>query len=294
MNGKFEIVGIRPLPTQTPSKARRWYRGKPLLSLGILLLIFLGCIVCECFIPRDPTYMDLANHNVAPNRTFLFGTDAMGRDIFSMIWYGGRYSLFIGVVATVISTLIGIVFGAASGCAPTWLDALLMRLLEILISIPDFLIIVLLQAVLGKDDGLRMAFTIGIVGWTGIAKVVRAQVRQIRDSEFILAAKCMGGGFFHILWKHLLPGVVSSIMFMVVMNIRGAISIESTLSFMGIGLPLEVVTWGSMLSLSENALLSGAWWMILIPGAFLVTTFVCMTDLGNYLRRNMNRKESNL
>lgn len=131
-------------------------------------------------------------------------------------------------------------------------------------------------------------------GRSGIAKVVRTEVRQIRSSEYILAARCMGGGFFHILWRHLTPNFVSSIMFMVVMNVRSAIVAESTLSFMGIGLPLEVITWGSMLSLSGKALLSGAWWIILIPGGFLVAVLLCITDLGNDLRKSANQKQRNL
>lgn len=243
---------------------------------------------------KDPTYMDLMNYNTAPNGEFLFGTDTMGRDIFSMIWYGGRLSLSIGVLSTLISTAIAIVFGAVSGCAPGWLDTVLMRLTEILLSVPSLLIIVLLQAILGKANVLSISFVIGITSWTSIAKVVRTEVRQLRSSEYILAARCMGGGFFHILWRHLTPNFVSSIMFMVVMNVRSAIVAESTLSFMGIGLPLEVITWGSMLSLSEKALLTGAWWIILIPGSFLVVTLLCVTDLGNYMRRNANRKQSNL
>jgi len=104
----------------------------------------------------------------------------------------------------------------------------------------------------------------------------------------------MGGGFFHILWTHLTPNFVSSIMFMVVMNVRSAIVAESTLSFMGIGLPLDVISWGSMLSLAEKALLTKAWWIIVIPGAFLVVTLLCITSLGNDLRKNVNRKQSNL
>ena len=104
----------------------------------------------------------------------------------------------------------------------------------------------------------------------------------------------MGGGFFYILWRHLTPNFVSSIMFMAVMNVRSAIAAESTLSFMGIGLPVEVVTWGSMLSLSEKALLSGDWWIILIPGGILVAALLCITSLGSCLRRNINRRENNL
>ena len=101
-------------------------------------------------------------------------------------------------------------------------------------------------------------------------------------------------GLFHILRKHLAPNFIASIMFMVVMNVRGAIGSESTLSFMGMGLPLEIISWGSMLSLSEKALLTDSWWIILIPGAFLVTLLICLTNIGNYLRKASNRKESNL
>lgn len=294
MNGRFKMVGIRALPPGEPAEKKKWYRGKPLFSAALLALISAGCLACGALMTRDPAYMDLANCSVAPNGEFLFGTDLMGRDIFSMIWYGGRLSLFIGLASALISTVIAVLFGAVSGCAPDWLDALLMRMTEILLSVPNLLVIVLLQAILGTANGVSISFVIGVTSWTSMAKIVRTEVRQIRGSEYVLAARCMGGGFFHILWQHLTPNFISSIMFMVVMNIRSAIVAESTLSFMGIGLPLEVITWGSMLSLSEKALLSKSWWIILVPGLFLVATLLCVTSLGSYLRRSANRKESNL
>jgi len=218
----------------------------------------------------------------------------MGRDIFSMIWYGGRISLLIGVLSTVISTFIAVVVGAFSGAAPGWLDNLVMRFTEIFLSIPSLLLVILLQAIMGKANVVSLSVVIGITSWTSIAKVVRTEVRQIRNSEYVIASRCMGGGFFHILWKHLAPNFISSIMFMVIMNVRTAIISESTLSFMGIGLPLEIVSWGSMLSLSEKALMTSSWWIILIPGIFLVGTLLCLTNIGNYMRKNVNRKESNL
>ena len=218
----------------------------------------------------------------------------MGRDIFSMIWYGGRISLFIGLSSTVISTLIAIIFGAVSGSAPAWLDGLLMRLTEIILSVPSLLLVIFLQAFLGKANVFSISLVIGVTGWMSIAKVVRTEVRQLRSSEYVLASGCMGGGFLYVLWKHLAPNFMASVMFMVVMNVRGAIVAESTLSFMGIGLPVEVITWGSMLSLAEKALLTGSWWMILIPGLFLIVTLVCITDIGNYLRRSGNRRCRNL
>lgn len=160
--------------------------------------------------------------------------------------------------------------------------------------VPNLLLVILIQAILGDANVFSISLVIGITSWTSIAKVVRTEVRQIRNSEYVVASRCMGAGFFHILWKHLTPNFVSSIMFMVVMNVRSAIVSESTLSFMGIGLPIEIISWGSMLSLSENALLTGSWWIIFIPGLFLVATLMCLTEIGNYLRRNVNRKQSNL
>ncbi len=290
----FEIVGVRPPAAAPKTRGQKWYRGKPLVSMAILALIVLGCVFCGLVMTKDPTYMDLKNCSQAPGREFLFGTDTLGRDIFSMIWYGGRVSLFIGFAAAAVSTCIAVIFGAVSGVSPQWADTLMMRFTEILLSVPTLPVVILLQAILGKASVLSLALVIGLTSWTSIAKVVRTEVRQLRSSEYVIAAKCMGGGFFHVLRRHLAPNFISSIMFMVVMNIRSAILAESTLSFMGIGLPLEVISWGSMLSLAEKALLTRAWWIILIPGLVLVITLMCVTNIGNYIRKRANREESNL
>ena len=290
----FELTGIHNIQETVPEKKKKWYQGKPVVSVAILLLIVLGCVCAEWIMTKDPTYMDLLNYNKAPDREFLFGTDTMGRDILSMIWYGGRISLIIGGLSTVISTLIAVIVGAFSGMAPAWLDEALMRFTEIFLSVPSLLLIILLQAIMGKATVLSLSFVIGVTSWTSIAKVVRTEVRQIRNSEFVIASRCMGGGFFHILWKHLAPNFFSAIMFMVIMNVRTAMMSEATLSFMGIGLPVEIITWGSMLSLAEKALMTGSWWIILIPGLFLVVTVLCLTNIGNACRQQANRKESNL
>lgn len=290
----FELAGIRKTEVLPERRKKKWYQGKPVVSAVILLLILLGCMFAEMIMTKDQTYMDLLNYNKAPNREFLFGTDTMGRDIFSMIWYGGRISLVIGGLATVISTLLAVIVGAFSGMAPEWVDEIIMRFTEIFLSVPSLLLIVLLQAIMGKASVISLSFVIGITSWTSIAKVVRTEVRQIRNSEFVIASRCMGGGFFHILWNHLAPNFFSSILFMVIMNVRSAMMSEATLSFMGIGLPVEIITWGSMLSLADKALMTGSWWIILTPGVFLVVTVLCLTNIGNACRQQTNRKESNL
>ena len=275
----FTLVGARPQAPLPAQKKVPWYRGKPVAAYLVLGLIVLGCLLWSAFSKTDAGYMDLSACNLAPSRSHLFGTDTMGRDIFAMIWSGGKLSLIIGVCSTLLSTLIAVFFGSLSGCADEKLGGFLTRVNEIFISIPNLLLIVLLQAILGQASGMS------------IAKVVRTEVRVLRGSEYVQAARCMGGSFLHILRVHLAPNFLPSILFMVIMNVRGAMLAESKLSFLGLGLPLEVVSWGSMLSLSEKALLTGSWWMIVIPGVFLVATLLSLTEIGNAIRRSLGHSQ---
>lgn len=278
-NERFQPVGCdSPVAAQPSVQAvQRKTLHIPYFSAAVLAVIVLGCLFCDLFIPCDPAYMDLYHANQAPCAAYWFGTDAMGRDIFSMIWYGGRLSLLIGMLSSLLSTAIAVCYGTASALSPAWLDGLMTRLLEIFLSIPNLLLMILIQAALGKASVLRISLVLGVASWMSIAKVVRSEVLRLRESGFIVAARCMGAGFAHNLWKHFLPNLFPTIMFMIVMNVRGAILSESTLSFLGIGLPLEIITWGSMLSLSERSLLSGAWWTVLIPGLFLIVTLLSLT-----------------
>ena len=289
----FTMVGIRSEAAAPQKKVSR-LKGFPWVSVVLMGAIVLCCLFAEVLMTKDPSYLDLKNFNVAPNAEFLFGTDTLGRDIFSGIWYGGRISITIGFLATLISTFIAVVYGSVSGIAPAWLDTLMMRFTEIFLSVPSLLLVLFLQAILGEANVFSLSIVIGLTSWASIAKVICTEVRQIRNSEYVVASKCMGGSFLHILRKHLSPNFIASIMFMVVMNVRGAISAESTLSFMGMGLPLEIISWGSMLSLAERALMTESWWIIVFPGAFLVTLLMCLTNLGNYMRKSSSRKESYL
>ena len=287
----FSVVGI--LPEKTPAAPAVRRRRLPVLPMAVLAVIVLGC-VCAPLTGRDPAYMDLADCAAAPSARFWFGTDTMGRDIFACIWYGGRVSLTVGFLAAAIATVIAVVYGAVSGMAAPWLDTAMMRLTELLGSVPSLLLVLFLQAILGTASVLSLSLVIGVTGWCAMAKVVRTEVRQLRQSGYVIACRCMGGGFGRVLWRHLAPNFLSSILFMVVMSVSTAIAAESTLSFLGMGLPLEVISWGSMLTLSQQALNRGAWWIIVIPGVFLVTVLVCVTAIGGWLRRAFDRRQSNL
>lgn len=292
MNDPFRLVGIRPQEAAAPTPKPR--QKRPVLSFAVLALLVLGCLAAPLIAPGDPGYLDLLHTSQAPGGEFLFGTDAMGRDLFRCIWHGGRVSLFIGFLSTLISTAIAVVYGAVSGVSSPGVDSAMMRLTEILLSVPELLTVLFLQAIWGVATPVSIAVIIGLTSWYSIAKVVRTEVRQLRGSEYVIASRAMGGRFAHILGQHLAPNFLSSIMFMVVMNVRSAIVAESTLSVLGMGLPIDTVSWGSMLSLSERALMTGSWWVILIPGAFLVALLLSLTEIGNWLRREGSRRESNL
>ena len=258
--------------------------GIPYLSVCILALIAAGCLGAGLISPYAPEDMSLDEIGAPPGGTHPFGTDTLGRDLFSVIWYGGRISIAIGLWATVISTAIAILYGTVAGLASDRVDDLMMRLAEILMSVPQLLLVIFLQAMMGEATVLSVSAVIGLTGWMAIAKMIRSDVKQLRSAGFVLAARTMGGGFFYILRKHLMPGFLPGILFMIVTNIGGAMAMEATLSFLGVGFPAGVISWGSLMSLSQRALLTGAWWMLLIPGAFLVTTLICITQIGEYLR----------
>ena len=269
-------------------------RKFPRAALVLLLLIVAGCTFAAWLTPYEVSVMDGQAISLAPCRAHPLGTDSLGRDLLAMILYGGRLSLYIGLLSALLSSLLALVYGAISGLAPGALDALLMRFCELLMSLPSLILVLFLQAVWGKPTPTSIAVVLALTSGMTLAKMVRSEVRRIRESDYILSAKIMGADFTYLLQKHLLPNLISPAMFMVVSSFGQAIIAETTLSFLGLGLPVSQVSWGSLLSLSKNALLSNQWWMILLPGLVLVTTLVCITELGEYARARNNRLQSNL
>ena len=273
-----------------PMKLDRREKNFPFISSVVLLLIILGCLFADLITSANPNYMDLSVMGIAPTKSHLFGTDMLGRDIFSMIWHGGRISLFIGILSAAFSFVIALVYGSASALSSKGIDSVMMRAIEIFVSIPTLLLIVLVQAAMGGATIFTLSVVIGVTSWMEMAKVVRGEMLQIREREYILAAKAMGAGFFYMLRRHYLKNLIPSIMFMAVTNVSIAITAEATLSFLGIGLSIETVSWGSMLAEAQRALLSNKWWIIIIPGVFLIAAILSITNLGNYVRKNGNKR----
>lgn len=293
----FRIVG-RIYKTHEPQveqptildRVRRW----PIGSMVILALIVLGCICAPILAGHDPAQFFLTDRNVAPCKEFPFGTDSLGRDLYSMMWYGGRVSLVIGLLGAFLIALIGTVYGCISGTASKRVDAVMMRITELCGSIPTLLFVLILSAVFRTDDILSISVVIGVTGWFGYARIVRGEVHQIRNCEYVLYARSSGGSFLHVMRHHLIPNTISAVMFVTVSSISTCITMESTLSFLGLGLPVDVISWGSMLSLANKALIMNTWWVIVFPGAFIVITLLCITNIAAWFRREMNHRPGNL
>lgn len=257
---------------------------KPVISMAVLTIIVILCYTSPIWVGDNPTYMHLNHVNQSPGAQHLLGTDNLGRDIFKMLWSGGISSITIGILATLVSSFIAVIYGSIAGMANKIIDSIFMRFTEILLSVPGILLVIFIQAMLGDANVFSLALVIGLTSWMNMAKIVRSEVHQIKNSDYVLSAGLMGAGLPHIIRVHLLPNFFPTIMFMVISNIGIAMTTEATLSFLGLGLPLDKVSWGSMMSLSEKALLTNSWWVIVIPGLMLIITIVCITNIGEYIR----------
>ena len=230
---------------------------------------------------------------------YLFGTDDMGRDVFVRIIHGGKMTMTIGAVAVIISSIIGIIVGVLSGYFGGWVDILLMRITEIFSSLPFLPFAIILSSVLaGKaiTENMRMFMimvVLGILSWTGLARMVRGQILAEREKEFVIAAKAMGVKESRIAFKHILPNVISVILVNMTLDFAGCMLTESSLSYLGFGVALPRPSWGNMLNGCLNEIvISQFWWRWLFPSIFLLVTTICINIIGDTLRDVMDPKSS--
>ncbi len=271
-----------PLMDHHKIKNKKTLPWVPLLVLGGIVVFTL---LAGFIYPKDPSYMELSERSLAPSRYHIFGTDSLGRDVFGMVVHGGQLSLLVGVVSTIITTIVALIMGCLTSLLPRTLGSLLSRFIDLTLSIPSILLMIFIQAITGGNTWLSISLSIGLSSWMTMAKMIKAQVDKIKGEEYIYLARYYGGGFFYLLKRHFLPTLVPIIFFMAFTGLGHAITAEATLSFLGIGFPMETITWGSLLSLSGQALLTKSWWVIIIPGVFLVLTVVSLVEIGDYIRK---------
>jgi peptide/nickel transport system permease protein len=253
-----------------------------LVGLIILAPMFLCAVLAPLISPHDPVEPDLKNILTGPTWSHPFGTDTLGRDVFSRVIYGSRISLLVGFVSVGIATLIGIMIGAVSGYSGGILDELIMRFVDLMMCFPTFFLILAVIALL-EPSIWNIMIVIGLTNWMGIARLVRAEILSIKGKEYVLAAKAMGFPRRRIIFGHVLPNALSPVYVVATLGIGGAILTESALSFLGIGVQPPTPSWGNILTQAKDNI-EVAWWLSLYPGLAIFLTVMGYNLLGEGLR----------
>lgn len=268
------------------TKARRRFLRHRLAMAGLVILgaMVILAVFAPLFTRYSPIELNLAAMSQPPSADHWLGTDTTGRDVWARILYGGRVSLSVGLVAVTISTLIGILIGGLAGYAGGWVDMLLMRFTDMVMTFPSLVIIITVAAVLGPSIYNTM-LVIGILTWTGTARLVRGQFLSLREQQFVLAARSIGVEPRAIMLRHLLPNVLSSITVAATFGMASAILQEASLSFLGLGVQAPTPSWGNMLRDAQTlSILEGMPWLWLAPGIMIALAVLSINFIGDGLR----------
>jgi peptide/nickel transport system permease protein len=261
-----------------------------LFVLGVILLVG---VLAPFIAPYDPAAQPdiVFGKNLPPSFAHPFGTDPYSRDVLSRVIYGARLSLMIGVLATIVSLTFGVAYGAIAGYAGGALDAVMMRVLDAFLSIPRLLLLIGVLAawpVPGLSIGALVVF-LGLTGWFGLSRIVRGQVLALKHAEFVTAARALGASRRRILWRHLLPNLVSPIVVAATLGVAHVIVLEAGLSYLGIGVPSPAASWGNIIQDGSDQIAS-LWWLSLFPGLFMVLTVMTLNILAEALSEAHERR----
>lgn len=261
----------------------RFKKNKLAVSGGIIVAgLFIIAVFAPFIAPHNPDAIDVQHILEPPSLSHPFGTDDLGRDVFSRVIYGSRISLTVGFVAVGIATLIGIFLGAVSGYYSGLMDSVIMRFVDIMLSVPTFFLILAVIAFL-EPSMLNIMVVIGLTSWMGVARLVRAEFLSLREREFVLAARGLGASDTRIIFRHILPNAMSPVLVSSVLGIAGAVLVESALSFLGIGVQPPTPSWGNILTIGKDNI-EIAWWLSVFPGLAILVTVLGYNLLGEGIR----------
>lgn len=276
---------------------RTFRKNRPAVLAGIILVvIFFLAILAPLLATHDPTYIRLDQDRIKlpPAAAHFFGTDNLGRDIWSRMLFGARFSLLVGFLTMLITVIIGVAYGAVSGYYGGKLDFIMMRLVDVLLSLPTIFLVIILAA-FSKPSFFGIAVIIGMTGWMRIARLVRGQFLSLKEEEFVTAARALGYSNSRIIFVHMLPNVSALIIVNATLLIAHAVLLESALSFLGFGVQPPQLSWGSMLSASQQLVfLREAPWTAFFPGLAIFITVLCFNFFGDGLRDALDPRLKNI
>ncbi len=262
---------------------RRFRHNRLAIAGGIVvLLLFLLSFLAPYITTWEPGAIDAYHVLLSPSPDHWFGTDELGRDVFTRVVYGARISLKVGFVSVGIAVAIGTVLGLVSGFYGGVVDTVIMRFVDIMLCFPTFFLILAVIAFLEPDIWYIMAI-IGLTGWMGVARLVRAEVLSLRERDFVLAARALGASDLRIIFRHILPNAASPVLVSATLGVAGAILTESALSFLGIGVQPPTPSWGNILTAGKDYV-EFAWWLSLFPGLAILVTVLAYNLLGEGIR----------
>jgi peptide/nickel transport system permease protein len=265
--------------------AAKW----PVLALLILFIVGFVAIFGPMISPLDPNRQNIMLRLAEPmaegprGATFWLGSDALGRDVLSRLLYGARISLLVGICAIAVGGTIGVTAGLVSGYFGGWIDDVIMRLGDIQLAFPFILLAIMFLVVLGPGV-LNLILVLGIGQWVTYARIVRGQTLSLREKEFVEAARALGDSTAAIIFRTILPNIVAPLTVIASFNVASVILAEAALSFLGLGVPPSVPTWGSMLAESREQLIANKWWLAIFPGLAIVLTVLSFNIMGDWLR----------
>ncbi|WP_374020576.1 ABC transporter permease [Paenibacillus thiaminolyticus] len=255
---------------------------KAAIAAIILLAVFALAAIFAFLVPYDPNKIVVTERMLPPSAAHWFGTDDYGRDYLARALYGGRVSLSVGFLAMAIAVIVGTAVGTVSGYFGGWIDNVLMRIVDILMSIPSFFLMLILNAYL-KPGITTIILIIGMLSWMNIARIVRAETLSVKEREYVLYARVSGQNTLAIILKHIVPNIMSTIIVAATINIASAILMESSLSFLGLGIQQPNSSWGSMLN-NAQGFIGEAPYLALFPGLFILLTVLSFNVLGDVFR----------
>jgi peptide/nickel transport system permease protein len=265
----------------------RFFRNKMAVAGGaVVILLFVVSLFAPWISPYDPNAINLSEVLAQPSPDHPFGTDQLGRDVLSRIIWGAGISLKVGFVATGFSLFIGVILGALAGYYGRWVDAVIMRFVDIMLCFPSFFLILAVIAIL-EPSIWNIMIVIGLTGWMGITRLVRADFISLRERDFVQAARAVGAGDLRIIFRHILPNAMASVLVAATLGVAGAILTESALSFLGIGVQPPTPSWGNILTAGKNNI-DIAWWLSLYPGLAILITVLGYNLLGEGIRDSLD------